>query len=204
INAALIRAVERATKIVPLRSNTVHPLTRTNSGNNVGENIPNIVWLYADVDEVELTAFLKGAGSENMSKFSMINLGLGVNGIKKFVLDSVVEAWAQPCPPIILGIGIGGTVDLTYKLAKLALLRPIGQRNTDVDIANLEVELLNLVNETGIGPMGLGGKTTALDVRIESAYCHTASLPVGINFECWADRKMTARIHVDNTVEYLA
>jgi len=170
LSRALEKATVEATKKIPLRPNAVHPLTRKNTGNNVGNHIPNINWLYEDIDHMEITAFLKGAGSENMSALSMIPPGLGVRGIKKFVVETVVKAGGQPCPPIVVGVGIGGTVDLTYKLAKLALLRPTGSRNPDEEVAKLEDDLLKLVNQTGVGPMGLWGKTTALDVRIECAH----------------------------------
>lgn len=203
VQEALERATAKATEVTPLRPNAVHPITRKNSGNNVGVHIPNINWLYKDINGVEVTVALKGAGSENMSALAMVTPALGVKGVKKFVIDSVVKAGAQPCPPTILGVGIGGTVDLTFKLAKLALLRPIGSKNPDENIASLEKELLELINETGIGPMGLGGKVTCLDVRIEFAHCHTASLPVGINMQCWADRKATAKISSDGSVKYI-
>jgi fumarate hydratase subunit alpha len=202
IKEALIKATIKATETIPLRPNAVHPLTRKNSGNNVGEYLPNIQWIHEDIDHFELTAWIKGGGGENMSALAMLLPSDGLKGIKNFIINSVVKAGAQPCPPTILGIGIGGTVDLTFKLAKLALLRPIGQRNIDSSISNLEKELLELVNETGIGPMGLGGKTTALDVKIEYAHCHTASLPVGVNFDCWAHRYAKAIILPDKSVEY--
>ena len=200
---ALTRATIKATENVPLRPNAVHPLTRKNLGNNVGWHIPNIIWLYEDVDYIQVTAFLKGAGSENMSTLRILTLGEGVNGIKRFIVDSVVKAGGKPCPPTVLGIGIGGTVDLTSKLAKLALLRPMGFRNPDEAVARLEDELLQLVNGTGVGPMGLGGDVTSLDVRIELAYCHIASLPVALNMQCWADRKASAKIYPDGRVEHI-
>ena len=203
VTEALKKATIKATEQVPLRPNAVHPLTRKNTGNNVGEHIPNINWIYGETDYAEITVFLKGAGSENMSRLEMITPGLGIKGIKKFVVDFVVKAGAQPCPPIFVGVGIGGTIDLTAKLAKLALLRPFRSRNPDKDVAKLEDELLTLINQTGIGPMGLGGKTTALDVRVEFAHCHTASLPVCINIQCWAHRKASAKIYGDGTAEYI-
>ena len=203
VEAALTRATIKATENVPLRPNAVHPLTRKNLGNNVGWHIPNIIWLYEDVDYIQVTAFLKGAGSENMSTLRILNPGEGVNGIKRFIVDSVVKAGGKPCPPTVLGIGIGGTVDLTSKLAKLALLRPMGFRNPDEAGARLEDELLQLVNGTGVGPMGLGGDVTSLDVRIELAYCHIASLPVALNMQCWADRKAAAKVCPDDRVEHI-
>jgi len=204
IRDALFRAAAEATKGIPLRPNAVHPLTRKNTGNNLGEYTPVINWLYEDIDHVELTVTVKGGGSENMSALAMIQPSAGVKGIKKFIIDTIASAGGKPCPPTILGIGIGGWgVDTTMKMAKFAQLRTIGQRNKNPDISKLETDLLELVNETGVGPMGLGGRTTSLDVKIECGHCHTASLPVGLNPMCWADRKATAKIHPDKTVEYL-
>jgi fumarate hydratase subunit alpha len=201
---ALKRATARATKEVPLRPNAVHPLTRENSGDNTGVHIPGVTYTYEDANYVELTVVLKGAGSENMSALYMISPSEGVDGIKRAVLETVVRAGGQPCPPIVVNVGIGGTVDLTFKLAKMALTRPLGVRHPEKEVAELERELLILINSTGIGPMGLGGKVTALDVKIEYAHCHTASLPVGTNIQCWADRRATARIYSDGSWEILS
>jgi len=203
IQDSLRSATAEATVNIPLRPNAVHPLSRKNTGNNLGAHIPDIQWLFEDEDYIELTAVLKGTGAENMSALAILPPSGGVEGIKRFVVESVVRAGGKPCPPVILCVGVGGTVDLTFRLAKLALLRPLGERNREKDIAKLEGELLKLVNETGIGPMGLGGRSTALDVKIEYAHCHTGSLPVGVNFECWADRRAAARIYPDRSVEYL-
>jgi len=131
----------------------------------------------------------------------MLTPAEGASALKRFVVDQVIRAGAQPCPPTIIGVGIGGSADIALKLAKKALLRPINQRHPDPEIADLEKELLKGVNMTGIGPMGLGGTYTSLGVNIEYAYCHTASLPVGINMQCWASRRATARIHKDGKVE---
>ncbi|MDK2795743.1 MAG: fumarate hydratase subunit alpha [Archaeoglobaceae archaeon] len=203
IESALIKATIEATKSIPLRPNAVHPITRKNSGDNTGVRIPGISWLYKDTDYLEITATIKGAGSENMTALYMLPPGEGVKGLIRVVLESVVRAGGQPCPPVILNIGLGGTVDLTFKMAKLAMIRPLGVRHPEDDIAKLESKILDLVNQTNVGPMGLGGKTTALDVKIEYAYCHTASLPIAINFQCWADRRATARIHPDGSVEMI-
>jgi len=154
-------------------------------------------------DYVELTVFPKGGGSENMSAMTMLTPDKGLLGIKKFVVDTVINAGGKPCPPIIVGLGIGGSSDLALKLAKKALLRPINQRHSEPEIAKLEDELLEAVNNTGIGPMGLGGKHTALGVNAEYAYCHTASFPVAVNIQCWAARRATARIYDGGRVEHL-
>jgi fumarate hydratase subunit alpha len=201
VELALRRATVKATKFTPLRPNAVHPITRINTGDNTGVNIPGITWLYEDVNYIEITVALKGFGSENTTALHMLPPGEGVKGLKRVVLETAVRAGGQPCPPVILNIGIGGTVDLTFKMAKLAMIRPLGVRHPEEAIAKLEREILELVNQTGIGPMGLGGKITALDVKIEYAHSHTGSLPIGINFQCWADRRATARIHSDGSVE---
>ena len=201
VPAALNRAVKAATVKVPLRPNAVHPLTRKNSGDNTGTNMPYINWNLGVGEYIEVTVMPKGAGSENMSSLAMLTPGEGASAVKRFVVDQVIRAGAQPCPPTIIGIGMGGSADIALKLAKKALLRPIDQRHPDPDIADLEKELLKGVNMTGIGPMGLGGTYTSLGVNIEYAYCHTASLPVGINMQCWASRRATARIHKDGKVE---
>ncbi|MHC1590076.1 MAG: fumarate hydratase [Candidatus Hecatellaceae archaeon] len=201
VEKALRRAVVRASRLVPLRPSVVHPLTRLNTGNNTGNRIPNILWMLEDIDHMEVTVVLKGAGSENSSDLYMLPPGEGVKGVKRTVVEAVVKAGGQPCPPTIVNIGLGGTVDLTFKMAKLALIRPLGKRHPEGGIAELERELLRLVNSTGVGPMGLGGRNTALEVKIEYAHGHTASLPLAVNFQCWADRRATLRIHPDGSAE---
>jgi len=203
IEKAIINAVKEATKKIPLRPNAVHPLTRKNTNNNVGKKIPYINYDFTDDDFTEITVLPKGAGSENTSAFTMLNPSDGIKGIKEFALNTVVKAGGNPCPPTIVGIGIGGSADLSMKLAKKALLRPINTHHKEKKIAKLEKELYDAFNLTGIGPMGLGGKTTVLGVNIEYASCHTASLPVSINLNCWAARKATARLYRDGKVKYL-
>jgi len=185
---AIREGVERATEEIPLRPNVVDPLTRVNTGTNTGKSIPQIDVELVDLEDIEFTVFPKGFGSENNNALKMALPGEGVDGIKKFVLDTVIAAGGKPCPPVIVGVGIGGTSDLCLKLAKKALLRDIGVHNSEERIAELESDLLKLVNATGIGPMGLGGKTTALDVKIELADTHTAGLPIGVCIQCWAGR----------------
>jgi len=145
-------------------------------------------------DYLELTVFPKGFGSENNNALKMALPGDGVAGIKNFVLETVVKAGGKPCPPIVVGVGIGGSSDMALKLAKKALLREVGVNHSQERIAQLEKEILKSINETGIGPMGLGGKTTALDVKIELADTHTAGLPIGVCIQCWADRHASAVI----------
>jgi len=204
LSKALTQAAKRATIEVPLRPNAVHPITRKNSGDNTGVAIPYLDWDFISGDFLEIAVLPKGAGSENMSVVAMLNPGEGLPGLKKFVVDTVITAGGRPCPPIIVGVGVGGTADGALKLGKKALLRPIDKRHADPSIAKLETDLLTALNMTGIGPMGLGGRFTALGVNVEYAYCHTASLPVGVNIQCWADRRAAARIHLDGEVEYLS
>jgi len=196
-------AVMRGTEEIPLRPNAVDPVSRENSGNNTGDHMPYIAYEFHDKDYIELTAFPKGAGSENMAALAMLTPAQGIKGIKEFILETVLNAGGKPCPPTIVGIGIGGSCDLCMKLAKMSLLRPLDEPNPDQDLNQLEEELESSLNELGIGPMGLGGRTTVLGVRIRKAACHTASLPVGINLQCWAARGATMRVYSDGRVEYL-
>ncbi|WP_414470532.1 fumarate hydratase [Methanobacterium sp. ACI-7] len=184
--------VVRATEEVPLRPNVVDPITRENRGNNTGNLMPQIDIELVDDKIIELTAFPKGIGSENNNALKMALPGEGIEGIKNFVLDTVIAAGGKPCPPIIVGVGIGGSSDLAMKLAKKALLGKIGEINKDKTLAKLEEDILSQINSTGIGPMGLGGKTTALDVKILTADTHTAGLPIGVCIQCWAARQATA------------
>jgi len=195
IEKAIIEGVKEATQKVPLRPNVVDPLTRKNSGNNAGEGIPLINWKFSSSSTTEVLYFPKGAGSENCSAAKMLKPSEGLRGIKEFVLETVKSAGGKPCPPTIVGVGIGGSLDLAAKLAKEALLRPINSYSKKKDIAKLEKELLEEINKLGIGPMGLGGRTTSLKVNVECAACHTASLPTAVNIECWAHRYARAMVH---------
>jgi len=203
IEKAIKEGVREATKEIPLRPNAVHPITRQNPGDNTGLKMPYINYRFSKEDHIEIAVMPKGAGSENMSALAMLIPSQGLKGIKDFALNTIVNAGGKPCPPTIVGMGIGGSADISIKLAKEALLRSISIRNSDQQIAELESELQEAINSLGIGPMGLGGKTTVLGVNIEYAYCHTASLPVAINLQCWAARKAIARIHNDGSIEYI-
>ncbi len=203
VENAIREGVKEATKTVPLRPNAVHPITRHNPGDNTGLKMPYINYRYSDEDHMEITVMPKGAGSENMSALTMLTPSQGLKGIKEFALNTIISAGGKPCPPTILGMGIGGSADISMKLAKEALLRPIDSHHSEPHIAELENDLQDAINSLGIGPMGLGGKTTVLAVNIEYAFCHTASLPIAINLQCWAARKAIARIHGDGTVEHL-
>ncbi|TET56659.1 fumarate hydratase [Candidatus Bathyarchaeota archaeon] len=203
IENALRKATRRATTKVPLRPNAVDPFKQKNTGDNTGRNIPYINWEIVAGDTLEITVLPKGGGSENVCTMGMLVPGEGINGLKKFVIDSVIKAGSKPCPPNILGVAIGGGSDIAMKLAKKALLRPLDQPNPDPELAELEKELLEAANSTGIGPMGLGGKITVLGVKIDYAVRHPASYPAAVAFNCWAARRATARIYPDGNAEYL-
>jgi fumarate hydratase subunit alpha len=198
----IANGVRRATDEIPLRSNTVDPLTRKNAGGNLGKGMPVIHYLPTDDDCTEITVLPKGAGSENMTRLAMLDPAAGAEGVKRFIIDSVLDAGGRPCPPSVVGVGIGGTSDLCMEMAKEALLVPLDGPNPDPQLDQMEAELFTALNTSGLGPMGLGGATTVLGVRIKSACCHTASLPVAVNIGCWATRRATARINADGTVEY--
>ncbi len=203
IYRALRAGTEQATVEHPLRSNTVHTLTRENTGPNVGYRVPIVHWDFVpDWDGLDVKCVPKGSGSENMTFLKMLVPADGVNGIKKFVLESIVGAGGKPCPPGIVGIGIGGSADYAMHLAKEAIARPVGTRNPDPLVAQLEDELYGLLNETGIGPMGLGGDVTVLQCHIEHADTHMTLNPVAVNYQCWAARRASAHIAADGTVDY--
>lgn len=187
----ITNGVKKATQEIPLRPNVVDPLTRKNSGNNIGRFVPQIDVELVNTDSMEITVFPKGFGSENNNALKMALPGEGEEGIKEFVLETVIAAGGKPCPPTVVGVGIGGSSDMALKLAKKALLREIGVNHPEERFATLEKEILEKINSTGIGPMGMGGKTTTLDVKIEYADTHTAGLPIGVCIQCWAARKAT-------------
>lgn len=186
LNDAINAGVARGYSEGYLRKSIVgHPLDRKNTG----DNTPAVI--YVDVvpgDRLKITVVPKGGGSENMSGVKMLTPADGMEGIKKLVVDLVKSAGSNSCPPMIIGVGIGGTMDKAALIAKKALLRPIGQHNPNPSEAKLEAELLKLVNDTGVGPGGLGGRITALAVNIETFPCHIASLPVAVNIQCHAAR----------------
>ena len=162
-----------------------HPLDRVNTG----DNTPSVI--HYDIvpgDRLRLTVAPKGAGSENMSAVAMLKPSDGVEGVKRFVVETVKAAGANPCPPIVVGVGLGGTMEKAALLAKEALLRELGRESENPIDAALESELLELINRTGIGPSGYGGRVTALAVNVESHPCHIASLPVAVNIQCHAAR----------------
>jgi len=156
---------------------------------NTGDNTPAVI--YTDIvpgDKIKIIAVPKGGGAENMSRLGMLMPADGRQGIFDFVVKAVDEAGSNPCPPVVVGVGIGGTAEKTLLLAKKALLRPIGEHNPDAEVAALEKELLERINGLGIGPMGYGGRTTALAVNIEAFPAHIASMPVAVNLNCHSTR----------------
>lgn len=168
-----------------LRKSVCDPITRKNTGDNTPAVIHTKV---VEGDKLKIRFAPKGAGSENMSALRMLKPAEGIEGIKGFVLETITSGGGNPCPPIIVGIGIGGNFEKAAVLAKESLLRTLGEPSADKTLATLEGELLTEINKLGIGPMGFGGTTTALAVHIESAPCHIASLPVAINIQCHAAR----------------
>jgi fumarate hydratase subunit alpha len=182
IEEAVARGVRIATEKIPLRPNAVDPCTRKNTGDNTGPGVPAVH--VRPGDELTLTVLPKGAGSENVSRIGML-LPTRSRDVKQFVVETVVLAGGRPCPPVILGVGIGSTFDGAAALSKEALLFPIDTMDP------FEQELCDAVNALGIGPMGLGGDTTALAVKVKKGACHTASLPVAVNVQCWACRRAT-------------
>ncbi|MBF1179641.1 MAG: fumarate hydratase [[Eubacterium] sulci] len=162
---------------------------------NTGDNTPAMI--YYDIcpgDKLKITVAPKGFGSENMSQIKMLKPSDGIEGVKDFVIKVVEDAGPNPCPPIVVGVGIGGTFDKAAYLAKKALMRPVDQRNSEDFYAELEEELLEKINALGIGPQGFGGKTTALAVNIEKFPTHIAGLPVAVNINCHVTRHMTEEI----------
>ena len=174
-----------------LRKSVVYPIDRINTK----DNTPAIIhYDIVEGDNITIEFAPKGFGSENMSKLKMLKPSDGVNGIKQFIIETVKEAGPNPCPPIVVGVGIGGTVEKCAQIAKKSLLRELGNHNEDETIKQLEIDILKDINNLGIGPQGLGGNTTALAVNIESFPTHIAGLPVVVNINCHASRHKKVKI----------
>ena len=167
------------------------PLDRVNTETNTPAMIHTEI---VQGDKVKITVMPKGGGSENMGTFTNLTPADGIEGVKKFVLDSIKEAGGKTCPPIIVGVGVGGTMDVCTYIAKKSLLRDIGQRHPKQIYADLEEELLEEINKMGIGTLGMGGTVTALDVHVEYHPCHITALPVAVNLQCHASRHATETI----------
>lgn len=185
LNEAIQEGVRQGYEEGYLRKSMCHPLTRKNTGDNTPAVLHTTV---VPGDRLKLMVVPKGGGSENMSRVHMLRPAAGLAGIREKIVETVREAGANPCPPIIVGLGIGGTFEQAALLAKKALLREVGSKNPDQKLAALEEEFLTLVNNIGIGPAGLGGRFTALAVHLNLMPCHIASLPLAINIQCHASR----------------
>jgi fumarate hydratase subunit alpha len=206
LEKAISNAVMKVTKELPLRENVIHPLTKANTGTNTGWGVPHIHYeVDPSSDFIEITAIPKGFGSEAKSSLVWITTSHDIpEAITRCVLDQVVAAGGDPCPPTIIGVGVGGFADTALNLAKKALFRnPIGSHHPDPLVAELEDRIFKAVNSTGIGPMGTGGETTVLAVHVEISGSHTAVVPVGITFQCWAARYSKAVIYNNGEVRYL-
>ena len=204
LERAVRRATERITRDLALRSNRCHPITRRNPGNNIGVFAPNIEYrVEPDADWIELCAVHKGGAFG--TDFRMLVDGDGLPGIRKAVLDAIAEFGRRGlnCPPVIIGVGLGGTKDQAFSIAKQAVqLRPIGDRHPDPVVAALEDELLEMANSLGIGAMGYPGTAGyATDVHVEIAYTHSALTPLGIHQLCQASRRGIVRVHMDGHIE---
>jgi tartrate/fumarate subfamily iron-sulfur-dependent hydro-lyase alpha chain len=195
MKAAIRRGCERATREHPLRSSIVHPLTRKNEHTSCGIGVPVIHVDYsADLEGMKIEMIPKGSGSENNSWLKMAIPAEGVDAIRTFVIDCVLDAGGKTCPPTIVGVGVGGTADLCVHLAKIAATRPLGSRCDDPDGARLESELTAAVNMLGVGPQGLGGDATAFAVHVEIAATHITMNPVAVNMQCHSARRASATI----------
>lgn len=187
-----------------MRPMVVHPLTRQDRGDNTAANVPLIhAELDNSIDYMEIRAMPKGAGAGIWARLEMLPPSVGVEGVKKFVVDSVLRAGPNPCPPLIVGVGIGGPLEEVARLATEASARPIDRRHPEPEIAQLETELRDALNMSRIGPMGMGGDTTALAVNIEYSGTHRPWMPVAVNINCWPGRKATCRIYRDGRVEQI-
>lgn len=204
LERSLRRAVADLTRDIQLRANRVHPLTRHNPANNVGVFAPNVDYSFEpDADWIDIIALHKGGlfGTD----YRMLFPADGVEGLKHFFLDNLAEFARRglSCPPVIVGVGLGGTKDQCVRLSKeAACLRSIGDRHPDPAVAELEVDLNRLANRTGFGVMGVGGDTTSFDVHVEIAYTHTGGLPTAVSQQCHAYRRATARVYPDGRAEF--
>jgi fumarate hydratase subunit alpha len=185
LKEAIYEGVRRGYRDGYLRKSICHPFSRANTG----DNTPAII--HTEIvpgDKVKITVAPKGGGSENMSRVVMLTPSDGIEGIKRYVVQRVKESGSNPCPPTIVGVGIGGTFEQASLLAKKSLLRSLGSRNQDPELDRLESTILTEINKLGIGPQGLGGRTTSLAVHILMMPCHIASLPLAVNIQCHAQR----------------
>jgi fumarate hydratase subunit alpha len=200
----LKRATVEATRRIPLRPNTIDVITGKNPGDNTGRYMPWVEWEFVEgLDHAEVTVLLKGGGSEVVARARNLIPAEGIRGVIKYVVEAVYEAGPQPYPPVIVSVGIGANVAIAMKLAAKGLLRPVGVRHEDPEVAKLEEMLLEPINGIGYGAHGMGGKVTALDVHVDYAPRHPATLSIAVVMNCWAARKATMRIYSDGRVEYV-
>jgi tartrate/fumarate subfamily iron-sulfur-dependent hydro-lyase alpha chain len=193
LKEAIRKGCERATREHPLRSSVVHPVTRKNEQSSCGRGVPVIHIDFVDAPDVlSIEMIPKGSGSENNSWLRMAIPAEGIDAVKRFVVDCVLDAGGKTCPPTIVGVGVGGTADVCVLLAKSAAIRPLGSRCEDPEGAKLEEELTRAVNQLGVGPQGLGGDATAFAVHVETAATHITMNPVAVNMQCHSARRARA------------
>jgi fumarate hydratase subunit alpha/L(+)-tartrate dehydratase alpha subunit len=198
LKQAITKGCERATREHPLRSSVVHPVTRKNEHTSCGREIPVIhVDFVPDADLLSIEMIPKGSGSENNSWLRMAVPADGVDAIKTFVVDCVLDAGGKTCPPTIVGVGVGGTADLCVHLSKIAATRPLGSQCDDPEGAKLEEQLSRAVNQLGVGPQGLGGDSTSFAVHVEIAATHITMNPVAVNMQCHSARRARATFTPD-------
>jgi len=189
LNDAIHEGVRQGYRDGYLRASSLDPLTRK----NFGDNTPAIIHVeMVSGDKFKLLVAPKGFGSENMSRVVLFPPATGIEGVKRYIVQRVEESGPNPCPPVIVGVGIGGTFEKAALIAKKSLFRPVGQRHPNAEIGQLEIELLAEINQLGIGPLGLGGSVTALDVHVETYPTHIASIPVAVNIQCHSNRHKEA------------
>jgi len=206
IKNAIVEAIADATTKGYLRPSMVDPLTRKNSGNNTGKGVPNIEYEYMPGQKyIDVVVSFKGCGAELGNAVQIMTpakLGENLRGLKRFVLETALNAGGKPCPPYGIGIGIGGQMDVAAKLSRKAIsVRRWDDVNSDPELAALETELKNAINSLKLGAAGIGGDTSCLTVKIERAHTHTAIAPVAINFHCWVARRAGVRIYDDDRTE---
>ena len=193
LKQAIVRGCERATREHPLRSSVVHPVTRVNQHTSCGRAVPVItVDFVPEAETLSIEMIPKGSGSENNSWLKMAVPADGVDAIKTFVIDCVLDAGGKTCPPTIVGVGVGGTADLCVHLSKVAATRRLGSKCDDPEGAKLETELTQAVNQLGVGPQGLGGDATSFAVHVETAATHITMNPVAVNMQCHSARRARA------------
>lgn len=193
LKQAIVKGCERATREHPIRSSVVHPVTRVNQHTSCGRSVPVINFDFVpDAETVSIEMIPKGSGSENNSWLKMAIPADGIDAIKTFVIDCVLDAGGKTCPPTIVGVGVGGTADLCVHLSKVAATRALGTQCDDPEGAKLEAELTKVVNQLGVGPQGLGGDCTSFAVHVETAATHITMNPVAVNMQCHSARRARA------------